>query len=102
MQIIDQRLWRSTGDEPGRSARHVPGKSLLNGELGDGLSFAGIGAQQPLARISLQHQGEFPREVVRVVDTCVATEPTVWRHEMGGIPNDKDLLFLESLRNARA
>src|SRR5205814_3017992 len=31
MQIIDQRLWRGAGSEPGRSARHVPGKSLLNG-----------------------------------------------------------------------
>src|SRR4051794_15238503 len=102
MQIVDQRLWRDTGSKPGRSARHVPGKSLLNGELSDGLSFAGIGTQQPLARVPLQHQGEFPREVVRVVNTRVAAESTVRRHEMGGIANDKDPLFLESLRNARA
>ncbi len=47
----------------------------------------------------LQHHRKFPGEVVRIVNTGVATEAAIRRHEVRGVPANKDAPVLKPLRD---
>ena len=49
--------------------------------------------------MALQHPGQFPREVVRVVDTGVAAKTAVGRHYVSGVTGQEDAALAEALGN---
>ena len=87
--------------EPRRSACHVAREGLLDREPGDGLAFHRVAVEQRRTRVSLNDQSELPRKIVRVVNSRVATEPAVGRHQVCGVAGDEDAFVLEFLRDVR-
>ncbi len=97
-EIVDQRLHPFLAAFR-HHAQDIAGVSLLDRQFADRLPFAVVGREQIRAGQALEHQGQLPREIVRVLNAGIAAEAAHRRHDMRGIADQKHPAFREPLGN---
>ena len=100
VEVVDHRL-RVRGAQVGRHPADVPRVGLLDGELADRAALRVVGGEQAGARRTVQHGGELPREVVRVVHAGVAAEAAVRRDHVHGVAGQEDPPVASTARRRR-
>jgi hypothetical protein len=98
VEIVRQRFVVG-GAEIGGGARHVARVSLLDGKLRHRFALGLVAVEQPWAGHAFEHHCQLPSEVVGIMDTRVAAETAVGRHEVCGVADDEDAPALELARH---
>ncbi len=60
-----------------------------HGLLTNEMTFGLIGVEEVLRGLSMQHQGQFPRQIVRILHTGIESLTTGRAMDMGGISGEK-------------
>ncbi len=87
--VVDDLL-HPLGPQIGRHPGDVARVGLLDGQLPDRPPLRVIRVQQLGPGDALEHEGELPGQVVRVLHAGVAAEAAVGRHRVGGVPGQED------------
>ena len=89
VEIIRQRL-KIRRAEVRRRARDVAGVGLFDRELGDRAPLQVVAFEQSGPSKPFEDVGKLPRQIVRVVNTGVAAEAAVRRHQMRGVAREEN------------
>src|SRR6476659_8156523 len=69
--------------------------------LGDRPPLVAVGVEDAFAGPALQHTGEFPGQIVHVLDAGIGTEAAGRRESVGGVAGKENPPLPEGLRNLR-
>jgi hypothetical protein len=88
VEIMDHRLVIFDAKMAGR-AGYVARIGLLDGELANRPALSLVGGKESGPSHPIQHIGQLPSEIVRIVNAGVAAEPTIGRHNMGRVADQE-------------